>query len=77
MDPFQNYSILIEPVTLQVNSEVMVDHPELARATIKIVLVSDGSMDPISGRAEFSWVVTKEEGQALIKKNRARRCMPI
>ena len=47
--------------------DVQLDNPDTVWTAKKVIAVSDGSMDPVSGLAVFLWVITKEGDNAKIK----------
>ena len=42
----------------------------------KIILVSDGSLHPISGKAAFEWSVSLEDRSAWVKRSAPSRANP-
>ena len=58
----QDYALLPAPlVPPPANDNLRDDNPLQVRDAAIIYAVSDGSMDPVSGRAAFHWILTVKE----------------
>ena len=65
--PYQEYKFIVpQPPEAPLDIESL--HPECIKSAKKVTAVSYGSLDPITGRATFTWILALPGKEAWIKK---------
>jgi len=74
--PIQKYETVQPTITPAMASNTVETNVEQLRMAEKLIAVSDGSLDPISGRAAYSWVITSMNRIGSIKRSLPVRANP-
>ena len=65
--PYQEYRLIVpQPPEAPLDTESL--HPEHIKSAKKVTAVSDGSLDPITGRAAFTWILALPGKESWIKR---------
>ena len=71
------YDLQPAPPTIRSRDETIESHePDLVRNAQRLTAVTDGSVDPVSGKAGFSWIITTPGRTAWIKCSKPVRSNP-